>query len=78
VFQLMRMSEDGPLQPTPLWERQDLSPSSLVREFLRECRIVRKGLDGSLIKVIPLSRPRITCMSSPTRWLLIPLSRQGC
>jgi len=49
----MRMSEDGPLQPTPLWEREDLSPGGLVREFLRECRIVRKGLDGSLFKVPP-------------------------
>lgn len=49
--QLMRMSEDAPLQRAPLWERQDLSPTALVREFLRECRIVRKGLDGSLIKV---------------------------
>lgn len=49
--QLMRMSEDGPLQPTPLWDRQDLNPGGLVREFLRECRIVRKGLDGSLFKV---------------------------
>lgn len=49
----MRMSEDGPLQPTPLWDRDDLSPGGLVREFLRECRIVRKGLDGSLFKVRP-------------------------
>ncbi|KAK9909774.1 hypothetical protein WJX75_007283 [Coccomyxa subellipsoidea] len=52
IYELMRMSEDGPLQPTPLWDREDLSPGGLVREFLRECRIVRKGLDGSLFKCI--------------------------
>ncbi len=55
--QLMRMSEDGPLQPTPLWDREDLNPGGLVREFLRECRIVRKGLDGSLFKVAISSMP---------------------
>ncbi|BDA48634.1 probable 2-phosphoglycerate kinase at N-terminal half [Coccomyxa sp. Obi] len=52
IYELMRMSEDGPLQPTPLWDRDDLNPGGLVREFLRECRIVRKGLDGSLFKCI--------------------------
>ena len=50
-MQLMRMTEDGPLQPTPLWHRADLEGPALVREFLRESRIVRKGLDGSLAKV---------------------------
>lgn len=49
-MQLMRMTEDGPLQPTPLWLRADLEGPALVREFLRESRIVRKGLDGSLAK----------------------------
>ena len=47
----MRMTEDGPLQPVPLWQREDLEGPALVREFLRESRIVRKGLDGSLGKV---------------------------
>ena len=46
----MRMTEDGPLQPTPLWQRTDLEGPAVVREFLRESRIVRKGLDGSLAK----------------------------
>ena len=55
VVQLMRMTEDGPLQPTPLWQRGDLEGPALMREFLRESRIVRKGLDGSLTKV---SMPR--------------------
>ena len=50
-MQLMRMTEDGPLQLTPLWHRADLEGPALVREFLRESRIVRKGLDGSLAKV---------------------------
>lgn len=47
----MRMTEDGPLQPVPLWQREDLEGPALVREYLRESRIVRKGLDGSLGKV---------------------------
>lgn len=55
TVQLMRMTEDGPLQPTPLWQRGDLEGPALMREFLRESRIVRKGLDGSLAKV---SMPR--------------------
>jgi hypothetical protein len=51
--QLMRMAEDGPLQRAPLWERGDLGApqGGLVLEYLRECRIVRKALDGSLAKV---------------------------
>ena len=51
--QLMRMAEDGPLQRAPLWEREDLGApqGGLVLEYLRECRVVRKALDGSLAKV---------------------------
>ena len=51
TVQLMRMTEDGPLHSTPLWQRGDLEGPALMREFLRESRIVRKGLDGSLAKV---------------------------
>ena len=49
--QLMRMAQDGPLQRGPLWERGDLAAGDLVLEYLRECRVVRKALDGSLAKV---------------------------
>ena len=47
----MRMAEDAPLGRAPLWERGDLSREGLVLEYLRECRVVRKGLDGNLLKV---------------------------
>lgn len=51
-MQLLRTQEDGPLNKTPLWERDDLaSPEELIREFQRECRLVRKGVDGDLVKV---------------------------
>ena len=66
-MQLMRMTEDGPLQPTPLWHRGDLEEPALVREFLRESRIVRKGLDGSLAKA--------RCSAQPCQ---LPLSLCSC
>lgn len=54
----MRMAEDGPLQRGALWERGDLPEGDLVLEYLRECRVVRKALDGSLAKVVPRSLAR--------------------
>lgn len=35
----------------PLWCRPGLSDAGLVAEFRREARVVRKGMDGDLIKV---------------------------
>ncbi|KAK9815940.1 hypothetical protein WJX72_012313 [[Myrmecia] bisecta] len=52
IYDLIRLSEDSPLQQTPLWERSELPPTHLVNEFQRECRIVRKGVEGDLIKAI--------------------------
>jgi hypothetical protein len=49
--QLLRASDDAPLHPTPLWARSQLADSQLVQEFRRECRVVRKGMDGDLVKV---------------------------
>lgn len=49
--QLLRGAEDSPLARDPLWERPDLAPGALVGEFQRECRVVRKGVDGDLHKV---------------------------
>ena len=50
-MQLLRGAEDSPLARAPLWERPDLAPGALVGEFQRECRVVRKGVDGDLHKV---------------------------
>ena len=49
--QLLRGAEDSPLAGAPLWERGGLAPAALVSEFQRECRVVRKGVDGDLHKV---------------------------
>lgn len=49
--QLLRGVEDSPLARDPLWERTGLAPGALVGEFQRECRVVRKGVDGDLHKV---------------------------
>jgi hypothetical protein len=51
VLQLLRASGDSPLHGTPLWCRPALSDAALVAEFRREARVVRKGMDGDLIKV---------------------------
>lgn len=48
--QLLRGAEDSPLAGAPLWERGGLAPAALVSEFQRECRVVRKGVDGDLHK----------------------------
>jgi hypothetical protein len=51
VLQLLRAGGDSPLHGTPLWRRPGLSDAALVAEFRREARVVRKGMDGDLIKV---------------------------
>ena len=52
MLQLLRAGGDSPLHATPLWCRPGLSDAGLVAEFRREARVVRKGMDGDLIKVI--------------------------
>ena len=50
-MQLLRSAEGGPLSAIPLWDRDDLDASDLILEFQRECRVIRKGIDGDLLKV---------------------------
>eukprot|EP00249_Psilotum_nudum_P009924 c22235_g1_i2 orf=321-1817(+) len=59
VYELLRSSTDAPLTSTPIWEREFSSPEELVTEFCRECRIVRKGLDGDLKKAMKDGKPII-------------------
>ena len=53
-MQLLRTSEDKPLNGRPLWERSDLDVAQLVNEFQRECHVVRRSIDGDLVKVLSL------------------------
>lgn len=59
VYELIRTSTDAPLTSTPVWEREFSTPEELVTEFARECRIVRKGLDGDLKKAMKDGKPII-------------------
>ena len=49
-LQLLRTSDDKPLHGQPLWERSDLDPGQLINEFQRECHVVRRSIDGDLVK----------------------------
>ena len=67
--------EEGPLHKVPLWNREDLDDACLVGEFQRECRVMRKGVNGDLIKVrllkecktitIPWAKACHHCAASP-------------
>jgi 2-phosphoglycerate kinase len=59
VYELLRTSTDAPLASTPVWARDFASPEELITEFSRECRIVRKGLDGDLKKAMKDGKPVI-------------------
>ncbi|KAH9562771.1 hypothetical protein CY35_05G089100 [Sphagnum magellanicum] len=59
VYELLRTSTDAPLASTPVWARDFASPQELITEFSRECRIVRKGLDGDLKKAMKDGKPVI-------------------
>ena len=50
VLQLLKMPPAAPLHHEPLWSR-GLHGPELVQAFKHECHVVRKGLDGDLIKV---------------------------
>ncbi len=50
LLQLLRTSEWGALSSTPLWAREGLAEDELISEFQKECRIIRRGLDGDLCK----------------------------
>lgn len=59
VYELLRTSTDAPLASTPVWEREFSSSEELIKEFCRECRIVRKGLAGDLKKAMKDGKPII-------------------
>ncbi|KAG0575024.1 hypothetical protein KC19_VG311800 [Ceratodon purpureus] len=59
VYELLRTSTEAPLASTPVWGRDIASAEELVTEFCRECRIVRKGLDGDLTKAMKDGKPVI-------------------
>ena len=74
VMQLLRTSEDQPLNRRPLWDRSDLDASHLVNEFQRECHVVRRSIDGDLVKVHLLTQTATA--SSPFYWSC--LVNTGC
>ena len=49
LVDLIKVTEDGPLHPLHVWER-DLSLAELLEEYLRESRALRRGLEGDLRK----------------------------
>ncbi|MCO5588947.1 hypothetical protein L7F22_042910 [Adiantum nelumboides] len=59
VYELIRTSTDAPLPAEPFWEREFQSQEDLVTEFARECRILRKGLNGDLKKAMKDGKPII-------------------
>ena len=45
--QIIRMSENSPLNPNALWDREDLEPGEgggLLHEFKRECACVWRSV----------------------------------
>ncbi|KAB2000299.1 hypothetical protein ERO13_D12G200600v2 [Gossypium hirsutum] len=59
VYELLRTATDAPLASTPVWARDFSSSEELIIEFCRECRIVRKGLNGDLKKAMKDGKPVI-------------------
>ncbi|KAH7288858.1 hypothetical protein KP509_31G047000 [Ceratopteris richardii] len=59
VYELIRTSTDAPLSSEPIWEREFKSHEELLTEFARECRILRKGLNGDLKKAMKDGKPVI-------------------
>jgi hypothetical protein len=56
---VLGLGNSAPLASTPVWARDFASPQELITEFSRECRIVRKGLDGDLKKAMKDGKPVI-------------------
>ncbi|KAL6847707.1 hypothetical protein ACP4OV_022495 [Aristida adscensionis] len=59
VYELLRTSTDAPLTSVPVWARDFNSSEELIKEFCRECRVVRKGLAGDLKKAMKDGKPII-------------------
>ncbi|KAA3460427.1 P-loop containing nucleoside triphosphate hydrolases superfamily protein isoform 1 [Gossypium australe] len=82
VYELLRTATDwialcmivsAPLASTPVWARDFSSSEELITEFCRECRIVRKGLNGDLKKAMKDGKPVIIEVWLDTRLLGIHL-----
>eukprot|EP00897_Mesotaenium_endlicherianum_P007861 jgi/Mesen1/7102/ME000369S06424 len=59
VYELLRSAEDAPVGPLPIWAQAFATEGELMTAFSRECRIVRKGLDGDLAKAVRDGKPII-------------------
>eukprot|EP00775_Hariotina_reticulata_P011609 gene11609-11753_t len=59
IYELLRAAGDTPLSQQPLWCRPGLSDAAVVGEFRREARVVRKGMDGDLVKTLSDGKPII-------------------
>lgn len=55
LYQLLQggLAGEGKVSDTPLWAREHASPQALVSDFQQECRLMRRALDGDLLKVKP-------------------------
>ncbi|KAK3258496.1 hypothetical protein CYMTET_32460, partial [Cymbomonas tetramitiformis] len=51
-------ADSGPLNPQPLFSRAP-PPTDVVHEYLRECRVVRKGVEGEVHKCLRDGKPII-------------------
>ncbi|CAI5517011.1 unnamed protein product [Closterium sp. Naga37s-1] len=60
VYELLQGMPESPLHALPLWARTDLQGGEeVVAEFCRECKIIRKGLEGDLSKALRDGKPVI-------------------
>ncbi|CAI5965857.1 unnamed protein product [Closterium sp. NIES-65] len=60
VYELLQGMPESPLHALPLWARTDLqAEDEVVAEFCRECKIIRKGLEGDLSKALREGKPVI-------------------
>ncbi|GJP47163.1 hypothetical protein CLOM_g6390 [Closterium sp. NIES-68] len=60
VYELLQGLPESPLHALPLWARADLAgDEDVVAEFCRECKIIRKGLEGDLSKALREGKPVI-------------------
>ncbi len=49
---LLSGGDDAPLSETPLYMRHDLDSDALVDVYKEECKVMRRALDGDLVKCI--------------------------
>jgi hypothetical protein len=49
---LLQGGNDAPLLETPLYMRHDLDSEALIEAYKEECKVMRRALDGDLVKCI--------------------------